>query len=70
MAVKVLGKEMYSNKYYFLPIQRVSSDHHKSKLPVNLNHCKGRIDVRDVLSGGYIFLYHASGDLYEINQVE
>ena len=44
-----------------MPGQMVSADHYISRAPGRIYHTKGKSDQSGMFSGGYVFIYHASG---------
>ena len=48
-------------KYCLLPGQMVSAEHYISRAPGRLYHTKWKSDLSDMLSGGCLFIDHASG---------
>ena len=60
-------KEQEIKKDHLLPGQMVSADHYISRAPGRLYHTKGKSDQSDMLSGGCVFIDHASGYV-SINQ--
>ena len=62
-------KKQELKKDHLLPGQMVSADHYILRAPGRLYHTKEKPDQSDMLSGGCVFIDHASG--YEIinNQV-
>ena len=62
-------KEQELNKYHLLPGQMVSADHYISRVLGRLYHTKGKSDPYDMLSGGCVFIDHASGYVIIKHQV-
>ena len=54
-------KNKYIKKDYILPGKMVSADHYILRSLVRLYHTKGKSYPYEMFSGGYVFIYHASG---------
>ena len=62
-------KDQELKKDHLLPGKMVSADHYISRSPGRLYHIKGKSDPSDMLSGGCVFINHASGYVIIKHQV-
>ena len=63
-------KDQDIKKDHILPGKMVSADHYILRAPRRLYHIKGKSDPSDMLSGGCVFIDHASVYVKIKNQVD